>query len=197
VFPYGYRSENSFIAELFLVGDQIQFCCGRNLPPGCIILRGARSSPSLGRGFSSVTTRGAAQVRRPIASLRFTPGGFSLPVAGSPLYYRSCTSGEQRHGERDGKVVQRSKGYGFIQPDTGGKDVFVHISAVKRRDWTACRMVPRSPRHHQRPRQGVGRQSALEVRAFVNRSRLRSLSPCCLLWFRWPSFSDGTSFHRQ
>jgi CspA family cold shock protein len=41
------------------------------------------------------------------------------------------------------KFFNEHKGYGFIQPDDGGKDAFVHISAVERSGFRSLRQDQR------------------------------------------------------
>jgi len=60
----------------------------------------------------------------------------SAPVAPRRSSFREATSGGLSSGtsvEETGTVkwFNPQKGYGFIQPSDGGKDVFVHISAVE------------------------------------------------------------------
>jgi CspA family cold shock protein len=46
------------------------------------------------------------------------------------------------------------KGYGFIQPEDGSKDVFVHISAIERSDLGSLREGQRVSFDLERGRQG-------------------------------------------
>jgi CspA family cold shock protein len=62
-----------------------------------------------------------------------TPAGFLLPVAPIAALILSLfwtESADMATGTV--KWFNGQRGYGFIQPDGGGKDVFVHLSAVEK-----------------------------------------------------------------
>jgi CspA family cold shock protein len=55
--------------------------------------------------------------------------------SGSPTDAATIRSGRKEHAMAQGGTVKffnAQKGYGFIKPDDGGRDIFVHITAVER-----------------------------------------------------------------
>lgn len=61
------------------------------------------------------------------------------------------------------KFFNTVKGFGFIQPAEGGKDVFVHISAVERSGMTGLQEGQQVSFEIEQDRQG--RASAVNLRA--------------------------------
>ena len=62
------------------------------------------------------------------------------------------------------KWFNPSKGYGFIQPEDGGKDVFVHISAVERSDLRALNEGQRLSYELEKDRRS-GKESAVNLKS--------------------------------
>jgi CspA family cold shock protein len=59
---------------------------------------------------------------------------WNVPVCGDRLFafYNLLLPRRRRMAKGTVKWFNPTKGYGFIQPSSGGKDVFVHISAVQK-----------------------------------------------------------------
>jgi len=62
------------------------------------------------------------------------------------------------------KWFNSTKGYGFIQPDDGGKDVFVHVSAVERSDLNSLDEGQRVEFELERDRK-TGKESAVNLKS--------------------------------
>src|SRR5215469_1317823 len=64
----------------------------------------------------------------------------SKPVLDPPAWARGGRNDREEHmATGTVKWFNAAKGYGFIQPDDGTKDVFVHISAVERAGMASLR----------------------------------------------------------
>ena len=62
------------------------------------------------------------------------------------------------------KWFNTTKGYGFIQPEDGGKDVFVHISAVERSDLRSL-VEGQTIAYEMERDQRSGKESAVNLKA--------------------------------
>jgi cold shock protein len=73
------------------------------------------------------------------------------------------------------KWFNATGGYGFIQPDSGGKDVFVHISAVEKAGSSGLSEGNKvSYEYHLGARQRVGRELTNRLTAFKRRRQGRA-----------------------
>lgn len=61
------------------------------------------------------------------------------------------------------KWFNATKGYGFIQPEDGGKDIFVHISAVERSELNGLNEGQRVSYELERDRRS-GKEAAVNLK---------------------------------
>jgi len=85
----------------------------------------------LGHALAAQPTSGRGLSHELLPNFPVVEGGSSERSASAHLCAR-LTVQEREMATGMVKWFNGTKGFGFIQPDDGGKDVFVHVSAVER-----------------------------------------------------------------
>lgn len=89
------------------------------------VREGASITCEVGAGAKGPLVVSVLNVDNSTATASSGPGGGRSPGPGAPRGAAQTLEGAVKWFEPD-------KGYGFISPDGGGKDIFVHITALRR-----------------------------------------------------------------
>ena len=139
---FGFVTPDDGSPDAFLHSTVLQFCGHDSLPEGatitCDLSRGPKG-PQVAT-IHAVDTSTAAPSRPRAPRERDSWGNDGGYGGGSRGGYSSGGYGGDSYGDSDsGETVDGtvkwfnvSKGFGFIAPSTGGKDIFVHIRALER-----------------------------------------------------------------
>ncbi|AIB14601.1 cold-shock protein (plasmid) [Azospirillum argentinense] len=129
---FGFVTPEDGSPDAFLHSTVLQFCGHDSLPEGatitCDLSRGPKG-PQVAT-IHDVDTSTASESPRPAARApRSDSYGGGYGGGGS---YGGGAGGAEETVDGTVKWFNVSKGFGFIAPSTGGKDIFVHIRALER-----------------------------------------------------------------